>query len=900
MDPSAPGGPNNGYALTKGKALSNAMRMGKRTLAGVAAGALALGALTIASAPAASAKPSIKPKATSTATVNAVRPTAYGTASAIVTPSATMVFTGGKSFVPVNTTVDLTAAPTATAKFYYGADDTVTLNQDDTIPSSGALSYSATLDDTTLSFRVDTAGSYAGQIYNGTDTVTFSFTTAGTPTSMTLTPATQTVLVGGTADLTLTLLDAAGKATQPQTVDSVALTRSSTDDTLVLAVPGNAITGLSAAQLATGSADFSLSTSLTLAGTTTVTATPAGTLPATGVTAQTASVTKSGTVASNSVRKFTVTSPTTAFNSNASVAASTAQVPVPSTTVSVLVDDTTTAAAGNDLRFEVFGPVGAVINGALADESDPAYIDVKTDANKQATINLTLSGTALNASAEIVLTQVNVRDQATSVPSAAQLTVKQTTAAVQGANIVPTPTVALAKVGASTPVTVQVDDSFGVDQVGWIVRVYRTSVSGTLLGTATTNASGQASLTVSPLSTTTNGQSETYVYTATAPVGGSPINAVLSTTVNYTTGGTISAMSVVPSSGNTFSNTTSTVTTAPVILVPDDTAGVPYGTSAGTVTMSTGVNAVAPSGNIATFTVTTTPANSVDVTVTEASGLYLSATAPSSTTAWNSGKATVSVSGAGSAPVYVWGTKVGTHDITFSSGGTTLTGKVKVSNRAQDAYNISVTPASESVAKGGFKTLTAKVTDYWGNPVTTSAGAITATASGQVLLGGYLGTNTFTTNATGEATITIIAANEAGTGTVTVTPTTAGAPPAWVATYTKPTSFTTAPVTSAVSAIEVTGGTTDKSIAISGSRTTVSGKPGIEVSGVTTGFTTGDVVKPFLKFPGATEYTEGSARPAIDAAGDFSWKRKTGKKAYVYFKSNDDVIKSNTIIIPAA
>jgi hypothetical protein len=55
------------------------MRFGKRTLAGVAAGALALGALTIASAPAASAKPSIKPKATAAGVASPVRPGTYGT-----------------------------------------------------------------------------------------------------------------------------------------------------------------------------------------------------------------------------------------------------------------------------------------------------------------------------------------------------------------------------------------------------------------------------------------------------------------------------------------------------------------------------------------------------------------------------------------------------------------------------------------------------------------------------------------------------------------------------------------------------------------------------------------------------------------------------------------------------
>jgi malate/lactate dehydrogenase len=75
------------------------------------------------------------------------------------------------------------------------------------------------------------------------------------------------------------------------------------------------------------------------------------------------------------------------------------------------------------------------------------------------------------------------------------------------------------------------------------------------------------------------------------------------------------------------------------------------------------VNGTAPTGNLATFTVTTAPVNTLTVTVTESSGLYLSSTLPGATTAWSSGARSVTVAGSGSAPVYVWGTKVGTHDV---------------------------------------------------------------------------------------------------------------------------------------------------------------------------------------------------------------------------------------------
>lgn len=91
----------------------------------------------------------------------------------------------------------------------------------------------------------------------------------------------------------------------------------------------------------------------------------------------------------------------------------------------------------------------------------------------------------------------------------------------------------------------------------------------------------------------------------------------------------------------------------------------------------------------------------------------------------------------------------------------------------------------------------------------------------------------------------------------------------------------------------------ERTITIACERTTVSGKPGIMCDGVTTGFATDDTVKPYVRFPGQTEYAEGTARPRIDAQGKFTWSRKTGKKAYVYFTDESGQLKSNKVIIAA-
>jgi hypothetical protein len=885
------------------------MRTGKRALAGVAAGALALGALTIASAPAVSAKPSIKPKASVTAAANAVRPTGTG-ATALSLPQASMEWSGAATLGTNRATIDLTTAPTAAARVFWGSasDDSVTLLQADQVISEAAFTtpdgYQASVDDSAFYFNVDTAGTYAGIIFNGTDTAAFSFATAGAPTSMTVTPATQTVLVGSVADLQVNLLDAAGKATQPQIVDSVGLTRSSTDDTLTLNLtpasspPFAPITGLTSSLLATGSGAFSLATTPSTAGTTTVTATPAGTLTSSGVTAQTATVVKSGTVSPTRVNNLTVSTPANAFNAGTVLAGTrAAQVQNPTTSVTITVDDTPTASAGNKLRFAVYSSAaGATVNGAAAGTTlaTAQFVDVTTDANKRATLTYTLGGTALLAGNSITVAQVTVLDAAV---ANSQIVVTQTAATVQRANVVPSPTTALAKVGASTNIVVQVDDSFGADQVGWIVRSYRTSVSNAnLISTATTGSNGAATVTVSPLATTTNGQSETYVFTATAPVGGTAVESLESTTVAYTTSGNVASMTITPATGtgNAFSSASSTLTTIPAITVPDDTSGVPLAATSAAYTLSTATGTA--NGAVASFGISTSPGANVVVTVSDASGLYLRSTAPTSTTAWSSGAKTVTVASGGS--VWVWGTKVGTQDVVFTAEGATLTGKVRVSNAAQDAYNMALTPDKESLSKGGFKTLTAKVTDYWGNPV--ALATVQATAAGQVLLGGYLGTNSFTTGATGEVSITIIGANDVGAGTVTLGVPTGSTVPAWQTTYnsTRPASLTVAPVTSAVSAITVGEAPATKSITITGSRTTVGGKPGIEVNGITVGFENGKTVIPYFRFPGETSYTEGTARPVI-TDDEFTWTRKTGKKFYAYVTSDDGAVQSNRVIIEA-
>ena len=99
----------------------------------------------------------------------------------------------------------------------------------------------------------------------------------------------------------------------------------------------------------------------------------------------------------------------------------------------------------------------------------------------------------------------------------------------------------------------------------------------------------------------------------------------------------------------------------------------------------------------------------------------------------------------------------------------------------------------------------------------------------------------------------------------------------------------------------VTGASTvtAKSITIVCERTTVSGKPGVRCEGNATGLADGSTVVPFFRFPGESSYTRGSARPIVASDGTFEWSRKTGKKIYVYFTTDDETVQSNRAIVPA-
>ncbi len=88
-----------------------------------------------------------------------------------------------------------------------------------------------------------------------------------------------------------------------------------------------------------------------------------------------------------------------------------------------------------------------------------------------------------------------------------------------------------------------------------------------------------------------------------------------------------------------------------------------------------------------------------------------------------------------------------------------------------------------------------------------------------------------------------------------------------------------------------------KTMVISGSRAIVRGRDGVTADGLTTGLV-GVTVQARVHLAGELDYYDGSRR-VVNGQGDFTWRRITGKKVYVYFIAPSEGVRSNRIVISA-
>ena len=433
----------------------------------------------------------------------------------------------------------------------------------------------------------------------------------------------------------------------------------------------------------------------------------------------------------------------------------------------------------------------------------------------------------------------------------------------------------IAKIGDAVAVEGTLTDQFGRPLTGtWLVSVVKNGTA-TVLGSTNTAADGSFTLTVPAAASPTAAGNVQYDFTATNGTD----TATGNTVVTYNATGGVTSLTVA----------TSPVTVGgrvPAVLVPGTgTAALTTNTTAVVDPSAPGSTIPAGIQNSAEMTATVVPSTTITVTAPE--GVYLARTTTSNVN-WNAGVQTLNVPTG--TPISVWSTKVGAQTITFKAGDKTATAQVFAFTSPDFARNITLDKEKVTIAPNTFTSIVATVSDVFGN----SLAGVTSANLGVALAGGgtISPTTVSTTGAAGTTTVAYTAPTAAGSAQVTFTGT--GAQFA--------TTITGAPAAKATARTEITvSGSvpTDKSILIVGERGTVSGKSGILVDGDTTGFDRGAKMKPWIRFPGESSYNVGSARPEVSAAGDFSWQRKTGKKVYVFFTSEDDAIKSNRIIIDA-
>jgi len=775
--------------------------------------------------------PALAADSAGTAAIGPVRVSMTGAAQDSVAGAAVVItadsawasadFTTDQSSITVTLTTAPSAAATLTIAHAEYTDQGATGTPDTTVQlgDSGLLLTSgtdtATFAGTTagLSFAANVTGRYVGTISidgksGASDllAVPFDFTTTGAPTTLEVSASATTVNPSGTSTITATLKDAAGNTTQGSTVDSIAF--SAAAGTLGTA-------SLDAAALSDGTGTSVLTAASTSGTAHVVTITPQGTLSGLGV--------KTLTVTTDATTIYATTDGNIAFTVSAPADAATAtgtvdggnraqSVRTGSSAITVAV---TNAEASKNLRFKVTASAGTVDGVAF---TTPQYKVVATSSTGTGSLSFTLGGGALLNSATVTVEQVSVVNAsiAPTTTSTTDIVITQADSAVSASTLSMGIAGSVVRaLGTVTSVDVTVKDQFaGALGAGWTVRAYRTSVSAAnLLSTATTNASGVATVSVSPLSTVVSGGSETYVYTADYP-GVTQITTASESaknlTVTYTTTGGITSLSVAIAGSNgdlatalgaadtTITDTEATVTAAfPVVYVPssgtvtEGSAQTAKATLAGVVTAGSGAVS-----NTFRLAADATADNTSTYTTTE--GAFVAAAAGG---AWNAGLSTLTV--AEGTTVYVFATTTGLHTVTVTSGGKTVAIKFWAKNQATDYYTVSAVADSSSLLPSANSVVTVTVKDIFGNVVDAADGLLTATAADKVRLAGQALSQSLNTTASGTSAFTIIADAAAGTGTITIAPTATGAE-SWLSTYVAPTGAA-APVSSATVTITVAG-----------------------------------------------------------------------------------------------
>lgn len=87
------------------------------------------------------------------------------------------------------------------------------------------------------------------------------------------------------------------------------------------------------------------------------------------------------------------------------------------------------------------------------------------------------------------------------------------------------------------------------------------------------------------------------------------------------------------------------------------------------------------------------------------------------------------------------------------------------------------------------------------------------------------------------------------------------------------------------------------SMVISGSRGEVRDKPGVVVTGTSTGLGMGALVTIWMRFDDTQPFTAGRARMMVDSSGGFTWERRASRTIELQARTSDGSLTSNTLTI---
>ncbi len=727
-----------------------------KRIALVAVASLGFGVLT-------SVSPASADDSTATVSIAPIRVSFTGTTQDLV-DRATVTLTADAEWAAgdVDTTNDdtsftvtLTQAPTAAAQLSIAAagdTGTVVLGTPDTlVRASGEQTSTSVL--TALSFGANVAGTYRGTIAidgnanASTDLLnaSFVFTTVGAPTSFDFTSDVASSAVSGAITTKITLRDAASNITQGSTVDTFDLT---------VAIAGTATVGTLAAasatsaNLADGVHENVYTNSVTAGSTSTLTATPRGTLGS--LSAKTLVVTT--VAASTGVPKATIeVSNTTVVDATNTTTSLNAYTVAPNqTSVTFKVTGLTPNAS---FTYDITSSGG----GTFTSVNGIAYTGgVNTTVVSTATGTYDFVVIAASPAAQTITLDLNT-DNTNDVTG--QVDAQYTYAA--GVYAVKASAPAAGSLFAtSAPITYtgKIADQFGNALAGANVLVTGTPVPATtpatITGTAVTAADGSFTVT---LAATVAATTSMGVAVTAAKSGVSATITALNDTVYFTATGKAATLVLTD---------TDTVTTGVTTTDNKSSRTIPK-------TIATGADDslvdlidtdVSATDNQVSITPQTTLPGTIGYTATATNGIRLKTTTMTGALVTGS-----SITGTGGTAFFAVPTKVGVGVITVVSGGLTqtfeLTGVLPTTPRT----NLVTLTAGTTAG-----TYTVTTTDGFGNGVSANV-AISVSGPGEfsngfknltVTTAAVTGTNTFSI-VSSVASATTITASIAADGNYT-------------------------------------------------------------------------------------------------------------------------------------